>query len=198
MRGQSSVEDPKAHVLAVASRLFYSEGIRAVGIERVQQEAGVARATIYRHFPGKDALALAFVELRDEQWRAWFRERVEALSPDVEGRPLAAFDAIAERIGAVGFRGCAFANTVAEYPNPGHPAHAAARRHKRLVVGYLAELCAAAALVDAPAVASQLMLLIDGAVAGAARENDVQPARTARSAARLLIEAASLPRHAPI
>lgn len=103
MRGRANVDDPREHVLAVAARLFYAEGIRAVGIERVQAESGVARATIYRHFPGKDAFVLAFIEQRDESWRAWLRERVEALSPEPDGRPLAVFDAIAERIRASAF-----------------------------------------------------------------------------------------------
>ena len=178
---------PGEHVLDVAARLFYDEGIRAVGIERVQSESGVARATIYRHFPSKDALVVAFVEERDERWRVWLGERVEALAPSAEGRPLAVFDTIAERISTVGFRGCAFTNTIAELPDPAHPAHAAARRHKQLVVDYLGELCAAAGRPDAPTVAAELMLLLDGAIIGALREGGPGPAVTARRAAAVLL-----------
>lgn len=192
MRGISTVADPKAHVLATAARLFYDHGVGAVGIERVQQESGVARATIYRHFQGKDALVLAFVEQRDEHWRAWLRSRVEALSPVPEGRPLAVLDAIAERLCSQGFRGCAFTNTIAEFRDRDHPAHVAARRHKQLVVEYVAELCAEAGIDDPRVVAGQLMLLIDGAIAGAVREGGVEPARTAKAAARVLLEAAGM------
>jgi AcrR family transcriptional regulator len=189
MRGVSTVADPKAHVLATAARLFYEHGIGAVGIERVQEQSGVARATIYRHFQGKNGLVLAFVEQRDEHWRAWLRDRVEAISPAPAGRPLAALDAIAERLASSGFRGCAFTNTIAEFPDPEHPAHAAARRHKDLVVEYLTVLCAEAGVDDAPTAARQLMLLIDGAIVGAVREGSAEPARTAKAAARVLLGA---------
>ena len=177
-------------MLAVAAALFYEEGVRAVGIDRVQQESGVARATIYRHFEGKDGLVVAFIEQRDEQWRAWFRERIETLSPDPAGRPLAAFDAIAERIATVGFRGCAFTNTIAEFPDPSHPAHAAASRHKQLVHDYLSELCDAASVDDPTTVAAQLLLLIDGAIVGAVRDRDSRPAVAARTVAALVLRAA--------
>ena len=189
MRGRANVDDPRGHVLDVAERLFYEEGVRAVGIERLQAEAGVARATIYRHFPGKDALVLAFVEQRDERWRRWLRERVEALSPTADGRPLAVFTAVAERIRSNGFRGCAFTNTIAELPDPAHPAHGAARRHKELVAAYLAELCADAGVPDAAAAAAELLVLLDGAIVGAVRAGGSAPADTARRAASTLLAA---------
>ena len=189
MRGKSDVVNPKEHVLDVAARLFYEHGVHVVGIERVQQESGVARATIYRHFPGKDALVVAFIERRDETWRSWLHDRVEALSPDRLGRPLAVFDAVAERVSAPGFRGCAFTNTIAEFPDPDHPAHVAARLHKAQVVDYLTLLCADANLEAPDEIARQLMILIDGAVVGAARDGNALAARTAQAAAAALLAA---------
>jgi AcrR family transcriptional regulator len=187
MRGRAVVDDPAEHVLAVAAELFYEHGVRAVGIDRVQRASGVARSTIYRHFPSKDALVVSFIEQRDEQWRSWLAQRVRALAPNPADRPLSVFRAIEERIATSGFRGCAFANTIAEFPDLSHPAHVAARRHKELVVDYLGELCRDAGFAEPSTLARQLMVLIDGAVVGAAREGGPAPGAAAMSAARALL-----------
>jgi AcrR family transcriptional regulator len=101
---------PRERILDAASAAFYRRGIRAVGVDSVIADADVAKATLYRHFPSKDALVQAFLERRDERWRAWFADAVERLAPDPADRPLAAFDALGEWFGSEDFRGCAFIN----------------------------------------------------------------------------------------
>jgi AcrR family transcriptional regulator len=187
MRGQSDVEHPSEHVLAVAAHLFYNEGANNVGIDRIQKESGMARATIYRHYPNKDALVAAFVIQRDEQYRAWLRERAEALAPNPTERPLAIFDAIQERINTEGFRGCAFTNTIAEFPDPNHPAHTAARLHKTRVVTYLTEVCDQAGIPTPNDIAAQFMVLIDGAVIGSIRDGSDAPLHAAKAVARAVL-----------
>jgi AcrR family transcriptional regulator len=187
MRGQSDVERPSEHVLAVAARLFYNEGANNVGIDRIQKESGAARATIYRHYPNKEALVTAFIIQRDEQYRAWLRERTEALAPNPTNRPLAVFTAIQERVNAKGFRGCAFTNTIAEFPDPNHPAHAAARLHKKRVVDYLTEVCDRASIPKPNLIAAQLMVLVDGAIVGSIRDGNDVPLHAAISAAKAIL-----------
>ena len=108
------MRDARSHILEVAERLFYAEGYRAVGVDRLIAEADVAKATFYRHFRTKDDLLVAVLEARDARFREWLARRVEALAADPRDRPLAVFDALAELFAADDFRGCAFLNTMVE------------------------------------------------------------------------------------
>ncbi|MFC4127879.1 TetR/AcrR family transcriptional regulator [Nocardia rhizosphaerae] len=176
----------RQRLLATADELFYAEGIRAVGLERLLSESGVGRASFYRHFESKDDLVVAVLSGRDERWLTWLREAVEAVK-DPADRPLAVFDALAQRFTREDFRGCAFINTMVEVADPDSPAHRVADRHKRRVIEYLAELLAAAGRSDAEELAVEFALLIDGAIVTALREaSPAAAARAGRIAARLL------------
>ncbi|MEU5383555.1 TetR/AcrR family transcriptional regulator [Kitasatospora cineracea] len=174
----------RARLLDTAEALFYAEGIRAVGVERILAASGVGRASFYRHFAGKDALAVAVLTRHDRDWRDWLAARVAELG----GHPLAVFDALAERFAREGFRGCAFLNTMLETADRDSPAHRVAAAHKRRVAGYLAGLLAAAG--HPPALARQLLLLMDGATVTALREGTPAPAAEARAIAAALLAAA--------
>jgi AcrR family transcriptional regulator len=170
-------------LVETAERLFYAEGIRAVGVERILAESGVGRASFYRHFAAKDDLVVAVLEGRDARWRAWLTERVAAHG----GGPLAVFDALAERFAEADFRGCAFINTMVESADPGSAAHRVAAGHKRRVVDLVRGLLPA----GAPAgLAEQLVLLMDGAIVTALRERTVTPAHQARAVAQAAIGSA--------
>src|SRR5437660_1647306 len=93
----------RERLLDAAEELFYAEGVRAVGVERILAESGVGRASFYRHFASKDDLVVAVLRRRDQAWRAWLAERVDALG----GKPLDVFAALAERFACADFRGCA-------------------------------------------------------------------------------------------
>src|SRR4051812_20972724 len=93
----NSTSNAREHILRVAEDLFYQRGYRAVGVDLIIAEADVAKATFYRHFPSKDDLLVAVLEGRDQRWRQWLELRVAELAKTPADRPLAVFDALAER-----------------------------------------------------------------------------------------------------
>jgi AcrR family transcriptional regulator len=132
--------DPNApareRILLTAHALFYREGIRATGIDRVILEAGVTKVTFYRHFPSKNDLICAFLERRHTLWMAWFVEALERHGSDVD----ALSAALAEWFNDPGFRGCAFINSVGELGGVVPEVLEISRRHKQDVVGAIASL----------------------------------------------------------
>jgi AcrR family transcriptional regulator len=152
----------RAHALNVASDLFYRSGVRAVGMEEIVAKSGVAKTTIYRHFPTKDALIAAFLEKEDlEFWTQW--DSVVGIS-DV---PIERLDALCVWIGALasraGYRGCPQLNVAAEFADSDHPARKVARRHKAEMHRRLQTLCGATDADEANLAAMQIALLFDGA-----------------------------------
>ncbi|CCB76978.1 MULTISPECIES: TetR/AcrR family transcriptional regulator [Streptomycetaceae] len=170
-------------LLQAADDLFYAEGIRAVGVERLLAVSGVGRASFYRHFSGKEELVAAVLRRRDERWRAWLEEAVAKRGND----PLAVFDALAEGAEAEDYRGCAFINAMVEITDPGSEVHRLAAEHKRAVNAFVDRLLADAGHADHQALADQFTLLMDGAIVIALRTHSGEPARRAKAiAARLL------------
>lgn len=158
------MSEARARLLSTASQLFYAEGLHSVGIDRIIATAGVTRATLYRHFPSKDDLLVAYLTQGDET----IRSRVDAAraageSPDDVILAVAA--AIAEEIRRPGFRGCAFLNAAAEYPDPGHPVHRAVLRHRDWFLATVEDLFAATGKPDAEPAARHFVMLRDGAMA---------------------------------
>lgn len=158
MTASSTAQPPRDRILRTAHDLFYRDGIRATGIDRVIAESGVAKVTFYRQFPSKDDLVLAFLDFRHERWMAWF---VDALARH-GGSVAAIAPALAEWFRSGDYRGCAFLNSVGELA-PALPAVLqAARRHKQDMTGAVARL-----MRPAPGrarVARALALAIDGAI----------------------------------
>ncbi|QIS08073.1 TetR/AcrR family transcriptional regulator [Nocardia arthritidis] len=177
----------RQRLLDTAEELFYAEGVRAVGLERLLQESGVGRASFYRHFASKDDLVVAVLTERDRRWLAWLREAVADKASDPVDRPLAVFDALAERFARDDFRGCAFINTMVEVADRESAAHRVADRHKQHVAEYLAELLAAAGQPDAATLAKEFALLVDGAIVTALREGTPEAAARARAIAERLL-----------
>jgi len=167
--------------------LFYAEGVRAVGVERILSESGVGRASFYRHFPGKDELVVAVLSGRDERWRDWLRAAVDAADRPPADRPLAVFDALADRFARDDFRGCAFINTMIEAADRDSAAHQVAAAHKSAVTEYLDTLLAEAGRPDHAALAPELMLLVDGAIVTALREGTPEPRSGAKRIAAALL-----------
>lgn len=142
-------------------------------------EAGVAKATLYAHFPTKDDLILAALQHREAAVDAFFREATARHG----GGPRGFFAALKEWFTSPGFRGCAFQNAAAELADPGHPAAAFVRGHKERFRWYLAELVPAVAV---PAIA----LLVEGAIQSAVVTGSPAAADVARAAAEKLATAA--------
>ncbi|PIW27399.1 MAG: TetR family transcriptional regulator [Rhodospirillales bacterium CG15_BIG_FIL_POST_REV_8_21_14_020_66_15] len=183
---------PKRDLLIdTALRLFGRHGFHAVGVDRVIEEAGVARMTLYNHFKSKDELILAVLRRRDERFRNWFMRRVERAAPDPRGRPLAVFDALDEWVRGDDFTGCMFVAAAAEYGGD-DPIHRAAGEHKDLMLAYLRDLCAKAGAKNPAGLADGLNLLAEGAVAMAHVAGHRDAARTAKAAAEVLLRDAGL------
>ncbi|WP_371479892.1 TetR/AcrR family transcriptional regulator [Kitasatospora sp. NBC_00315] len=179
----------RERLLVAAERLFYEEGIRAVGVERLIAESEVGRASFYRHFPGKDDLVVEILRRRDATWRAWLARTVEASALDAAELPLALFDGLEERFVAADFRGCAFINTMVEEADRDSPAHRTAAEHKEQVISFLDRLLADGGYRDHATLARQLALLGDGAIVTALREGGTDAAPRARAVAAALLQA---------
>jgi AcrR family transcriptional regulator len=153
----------RRRILDTALALFYAEGIHAVGIDRIIAEAGVAKATFYHHFPAKDDLVCAYLEEQVDL----VRQRAVPQGDTPEEKIVSVFEAIGEITCKPGFRGCAFINAAAEYPDPEHPVRRVVDGFRRWFRDTLKDLLVAAGHPDAERTALMLLALRDGlAVAG--------------------------------
>lgn len=180
------------HLVETAVRLFGRDGFHATGIDKILQEAGVARMTLYKHFRSKDELILAALRRRDEQFRTWFKSSIERTGGAPEQRLLASFDALEEwfegrAFAGMPFTGCAFINATAEFSENSHPIHRAAAEHKRLILEYLRLLASSAGARDPDALAWAVCLLHEGAIVTAQVSGDMRAARGAKEIARTLM-----------
>jgi AcrR family transcriptional regulator len=158
------MSEARSRLLGTAFDLFYSDGIRAVGIDRVIAEANVTRATLYRHFPSKDDLIVAYLTGADQAIRARI-ETVRANTADPEEVIRAVSQFIADDIRRPGFRGCAFLNAAAEYPDPAQPVHQAVLTHRSWFLTTMTELFTALGKIDPEPAARHFVMLRDGAMA---------------------------------
>ncbi|MFF0345319.1 TetR/AcrR family transcriptional regulator [Kribbella sp. NPDC004875] len=157
------MSEARARLLNTATRLFYADGLHAVGVDRVIAEAQVTRATLYRHFPSKDDLLVAYLTQADDAIRARTdATRSSGADPDDIIRAVA--QAIADDIRGPGFRGCAFLNAAAEYPDPAHPVHQAVLKHREWFLTTMIELFSTTAKTDAEPAARHFVMLRDGAM----------------------------------
>lgn len=182
----------KDHLVETAVRLFGQEGFHATGIDRILQEAGVARMTLYKHFRSKDELILAALRRRDEQFRTWFKSAIEKHGGTPAQRLLASFDALEEwfngrAFSGMPFSGCSFINAAAEYAEAAHPVHQVAAEHKRLILEYLRLLCSSAGARDPETLAWSIALLHEGAIVTAQVSADPRAASGAKEIARVLM-----------
>ncbi len=178
----------RERLLQTAGRLFYERGFQAVGVDEIVAESGVAKMTLYRHFPAKDDLIVAYLERSEGSFDQWF-EAALARANDPRRKLLAAFEAVGELSQNARCFGCTFQVSAAEFPDPRHPAHRIAIRHKRSVRARFARLAASARLREPDVLADQLLMLMDGAWVAARMFSRASPARHVARAASILIEA---------
>jgi AcrR family transcriptional regulator len=173
-------------LLETADRLFYHEGVRAVGIDRVLAEAGAAKASLYQHFGGKDQLVASCLERRVMHGRA----SVEAYLRDTppSQRALRFFDWVVLWAKSEDFRGCPLQHTLSELTDPAHPARSVALAQRAWFTERFLEWTTAAGVRDAKATARALMVVFDGALAGSEVDGP-QRASDARWMARKLLAA---------
>ncbi|MEA2058923.1 MAG: TetR/AcrR family transcriptional regulator [Actinomycetota bacterium] len=178
----------RERILETASRLFYRDGFRAVGIDTIVAEAGVAKMSLYRHFPSKDDLIVAYLEESNRQFWDWLDNAVADIE-DPADKLTAMLEAIQRLSTSPQCLGCTFQGTAAEFPDRNDPGHEVAVAHKRAVRDRFENLAAEAGLRDSEGLADQLLLLMDGAWVAARMFGPDNPATELADAATTLINA---------
>jgi len=172
--------------------LFSRHGIRAVGVDTISARSGVAKMTLYRHYPSKDDLALAFLRRREELWtRSWLQQEVERRARKPAERLLAVFDVFEKWFRRSDFEGCSFIKVLLEHDDRGHPVRKAAETHIETVRVFLRGLAADAGVRDADAFARQLQMVMMGSIV-AAHAGDRDAARRAKEMGLLLLARAGI------
>ena len=177
------------HLVEIAERLFYRDGFHATGIDRVIAEAGVARMTLYKHFPSKDDLVLAVLERREAAYWSTLTIAVEAAARRGDEPLLAVFDAHCRWLCGEGRHGCLFLKAIGEYA--GHVPRIAetAREHKRRLLAFVHGLVVPESRAGAAQLAEPLVMLMEGASALVQILPPELVAAHARAAAHDLIDA---------
>jgi AcrR family transcriptional regulator len=171
-------------ILETADRLFYLRGIRAVGVDTIAAEIGISKRTLYNHFPSKDALISAYLTRR-------FTLAPVSDKPPLE-QILGTFDRLQRGFAAKGFRGCPFVNAVAELGAEDQSVKKIAVAFKESRRVWFRDLLRQLDVADAEGLATQLQLLVDGAIATDLVRNDPSVAHAAKAAARVLLENAGV------
>jgi AcrR family transcriptional regulator len=182
-REQAS-EAMRDRILATTDRLFYRQGIRAVGVDTVAAEIGISKRTLYNYFPSKDALVVAYLERRFAPIPVSDRPPAEQI--------LDAYDRVGSLFAADALRGCPFVNAVTELADPAHDAARIAFAFKERRRLWFRDLLLAAKAKDADGLAGQLCVLLDGAIIQMLVRNDAGVAEVARDAASTLLKAAGV------
>lgn len=181
----------RERVLLTATEMFATEGVHGTGINAILARSGVAKDTMYKHFPSKEDLVVAVVQRRDEQWLTGLRDGVTRATGDPVGRLLAVFDVLDAQLDAPAYLGCLFLTTSTDYPDPTHRVRRASAEHKTRVQAFLSGLGADAGVPDPEALGSALMLLVDGAICARTTQDDRTAGRRAHAAATVLITEAT-------
>jgi AcrR family transcriptional regulator len=181
--------ETREKILATAERLIYENGIHATGMDLLVKTSGVARKSIYRYFATKDEVAAAALNARDVRWMNWFRtESDKAETP--QARILNMFTVLKGWFESEGFHGCAFINTAGEVGDPHDPIRLIAKLHKQKLLDYARELCEQLDIEQPAALATRLLVLMEGAITMARVMGDYSAADSARDVAQLLLKQA--------
>ena len=179
--------DARERLLSTAYRLFSAQGVEQVGVDTIVARSGCAKASLYAHFPSKGDLALAFLERREALWtRGWLQAEVLRRAKTADGQLLAFFDVFDGWFQQRDFEGCSFVNVMLE-SSPRSPVRRAATRHLANIRDILRTLAEEAGLADAARFADAWHMLMKGSIVSAG-EGNLQAARTAKRAAKLVLE----------
>lgn len=176
-------------ILETAGNLFFQQGYHAVGVDTIVRESGVAKMTLYRHFPSKDDLIVRFLEEMNEQFMKWFERSLDEGGDDPRDRILAFFGALQKLVSSPRCFGCPFIMAASEFPEDDSPGHRVSREHKRRMIGRFSRLAAEAGALQPDELAAHLHLLMDGAFSAARMFGVSNPGNSVRSAAEMLLEA---------
>jgi AcrR family transcriptional regulator len=187
-KARAKSSDARQRIVKTAERLFYAEGVRAVGIDRIIAEAEVAKMSLYNHFSSKDDLILAVLQNREEKFSGMFEKWMDHHASKGMDRLRAFFAALKDWFESAGFRGCMFINARVELADAKHPASEFSACHKvrfhEMLQSIIEESSGAkAAETASPAIA----LLVEGAIVTAVMEQSSESADVARDAALALV-----------
>ncbi len=190
---ESAVQAPdvRQRILDTASALFYTRGVRAVGVDLIVDESGVAKTSLYRHFGTKDDLIVAFLEREDvEFWGQW-----DDVAARHAGDPAGEIEAhmrwIGKRLARANYRGCPQINVAAEFAEADHPSRAVSQRHMQAMRRRLAELARQLGAARPNELAAQLGLLINGAFVSTSMLVPEEATRVLLGSARALLAAST-------
>ena len=153
---------PKDKLFETAARLFHQYGYRAIGVDTIAAESGIGKMTLYRHFPSKDDLIIAFLQRSDEDFWHYFEESTKN-APNAREKLLAFFKALQRYVTTAACYGCPFINVASEYPEPDYAGHQVAIEHKQSVRARFHHLATEAGARQPKVLADGLMMLMDGA-----------------------------------
>jgi AcrR family transcriptional regulator len=170
-----------------AFECFNYDGIRGVSADTIIDRAGVAKMTLYKHYPTKDILASAYVHARSDQWLAWLKGRVKQLGRTPKQRLHALFTALDEWFQSADYFGCPFHRSAAEFPDRTHPVHQEVIRNKRQLREFVAELVADAGLRNQAHIVTEFVVLMAGAEVMVNIEGLAQQVERAHGAAAWLM-----------
>ena len=187
MKGESTARE---RLFQTAADLFYRHGYRATGVDTIAAASGIGKMTLYRHYPSKDDLIVAYLRDSDEEFWAGF-EQITGGEMTARAKLLAFFAALQAYALTPACYGCPFLNVATEYPETDHPGHVVALEHKAGVRARFRQLAAEAGATQPEALAAALHLLMDGAYAAARLYNGGagNPAEHLAEAAQRLIDA---------
>lgn len=184
--------DPRTRpaLIRAAGRLFYAHGVGSVGVDEIAAASGLTKPTLYRHFPSKDELVAAYLDDRHQQLDAELRSWLDRVP--ARHRPSAVIDWLCDWISSPRFNGCGFVRAQAELPED-ELIHEKATRRKRTLFEAIEDACRAAGAVDAPELANQLVLIVEGATTMAFVSRDPESvSKTARALAAVALKSCGL------
>lgn len=179
----------REQILTTASELFYNEGVHAVGVDTIIEQAGVAKSSLYRHFRTKDELIAAYVQSEDDAFWARWDAVANGAGDDPHDALVAVLTWIGTKIATPGYRGCPQLNIAAEFPDPEHPARIVATKHKTELRRRLLQIARQLEAPHPESIADQLWLLIDGAFANHDLVADRNPVALLVNAATAMLPA---------
>lgn len=180
--------ETRDRLLEAAERLFYKCGVESVGVDRISAEAGVGKMTLYRHFPSKNDLVLAYLERRDQRWRHEFTQAITTGATGSRERIGQLFERMATWFASSDFFGCAFIN--ADAGRVDARSAALIRQHKTMMRELIGTQVRSLDVADPESLTEQIFLLTEGAIVTARLTGSNASADTARTAALTLIDAA--------
>jgi AcrR family transcriptional regulator len=191
--GHATRRSPSARerIIAAAGRRFMEAGIRGTGVDSVIEDAGVAKATFYRHFPSKDDLVVAWLRDPAARWFDPIRARAEASIRDADEAIPALFESVAEWLEAERFRGCPFLNTAFEFTDPSHPARVLVRDYLDEIAEHLRAVLARSDFLEPALLATEIQALLIGAISLAVARHTSAFALSGRAAAQQLLTCAA-------